>query len=262
MKCPVSSVLGSALLLVLASASAHAGRCLPGGGACAVDATPVVAPAIGGEGAEHEPHGAVAPPTATPQGQSYGHWAADWWQWVLGIPAAKNPLLDQDGTHCGERQVGRVWFLAGSTGSGSVTRQCTVLAGKALFFPLINNFAGAFLNDPPATRTEAAVRRAARCTEPVTRLDAWIDGHRVERPWRYFTGGLAGPSPTFTVQLPPGNLIGDEAAIPELVLTPAAEQGYYLFVHPLRPGRHVIRWIASGCTPGNVQDITYRLTVI
>ncbi|MGH8653080.1 MAG: hypothetical protein ACREYE_13335 [Gammaproteobacteria bacterium] len=50
--------------------------------------------------------------------------------------------------------------------------------------------------------------------------------------------------------------------MPELVLSPSAEQGYYLFVRPLRPGTHTIRWIASGCTPGNSQDITYHLMVL
>ena len=38
--------------------------------------------------------------------------------------------------------------------------------GKSLFFPLINNFYGAFLNDPPETRTEEFVRAAGSCTEP------------------------------------------------------------------------------------------------
>ena len=49
--------------------------------------------------------------------------------------------------------------------------------------------------------------------------------------------------------------------VPELVLGPSAEQGYYLFLSPLSPGPHAIYWEASGCVPGNVQDITYHLTV-
>lgn len=261
MKCNVLPSLGGTLLLVLASSSVHAGRCLPSGPTCAVEPEPVAAASADDADTGRAATIAIAPPGARPQGQSYGHWAADWWQWVLSIPAAKNPLLDADGSHCGERQVGRVWFLSGTAGPDSVTRHCTVLAGKALFFPLINNFYGAFLNDPPATSTEAAVRRAARCTEPA-RIAVWIDGQRIEQPWRYFTGGAAGPSVTFNVQLPPGNLLGDESTIPELVLSPAAEQGYYLFVWPLPRGEHVIHWKASGCTANNTQDVTYRLRVI
>jgi hypothetical protein len=173
-----------------------------------------------------------------------------------------NPLTDTTGEHCAQRQVDKVWFLAGSVLSGPVVRACEVPAEKSLFFPLINTFYGAFLNDPPETRTEAFVRAAGSCTEPAE-ISVEIDGTKVPMPTWFFTGATGSQSPFFNVQLPPGNLAGaDEITVPELVLSPSAEQGYYLFVRPLRPGPHTIRWIASGCTPGNSQDITYHLTVV
>lgn len=204
---------------------------------------------------------AIAPIDTEPEGQTYGRWAAEWWQWALGIPAAVNPLLDTTGEYCAQRQVDKVWFLAGSLGSDPVERTCAVPAGKALFFPIINNVYGAFLNDPPGTRIEEFVRTAASCTESA-QISVWIDGFKVPEPTRFFTGASGSQSPFFNVQLAPGNLFGfNEAVVPELVFSPSAEQGYYLFVRPLRPGTHTIRWIASGCTPGNSQDITYHLTV-
>jgi hypothetical protein len=204
----------------------------------------------------------VAPVDSAPAGQSYGRWATQWFQWVLGVPALVNPLTDVDGKHCAQRQVGDVWFLAGGGTPATYTRNCTIPAGKALFFPLINNGYFAFLNDPPETRTDQYMRDAASCTVPAE-IAVWIDHAKVERPTRYFTGPSGSQSPLFNVQMPPGNLLGvDETVVPELVLSPSAEQGYYLFVRPLRPGAHTIRWIASGCTPGNSQDITYRLTVL
>jgi hypothetical protein len=121
---------------------------------------------------------------------------------------------------------------------------------------------GAFLNDPPETRTEVFVREAGSCTEPAQIL-VWIDGFHIPSPLRFFTGASGSQSPLFNVQLPPGNLFGvDETVVPELVLSPSAEQGCYLFVRPLPPGSHTIRWLASGCTPGSSQDITYHLTVV
>jgi hypothetical protein len=204
---------------------------------------------------------AIVPIHKEPGGQTYGRWAAEWWQWVLGIPAIVNPLTDATGEHCGKRQVDKVWFLAGSV-IGAVERTCTVPAGKALFFPLITNFFGAFLNDPPETRTEEFVRAAASCTEPA-QISVSIDGSDVRNPTRFFTGPSGSQSPIFNVQLPPGNLFGvDETVVPELVLSPSAEQGYYLFVRPLSSGAHTIRWTASGCVPGLSQDVTYHLTVI
>lgn len=202
----------------------------------------------------------IAPIKSNPVGQSYGNWAATWWKWVLGIPAPVNPLTEKTGEFCAQGQVGQVWFLAGSL-VGPADRSCTVPTGKALFFPLINFIYGAFLNDPPDTRTDEFLRAAGRCTEPAY-ISASIDGSPVPNPADFFTGPSGSQSPLFTVQLPPDNLFGlDEATAPRLQLSPSAEQGYYLFVRPLSAGKHTIRWTASGCTSGNSQDITYHLTV-
>lgn len=203
----------------------------------------------------------VAPMGSLPEGQTYGRWAAQWQEWVVGIPAAENPLTDATGQNCGQRQVDRVWFLAGTSGSDPVVRACDVPADKALFFPLIENAYFAFLNDPADTRTEEFVRSQAECTQPV-QISASIDGRKVAHPQRFFTGPSGSESPVFNVQLPPANLFGlDEAHAPELLLSPSAEQGYYLFLNPLSPGKHTIHWVASGCVANLVQDITYYLTV-
>jgi hypothetical protein len=209
-----------------------------------------------------DPTPRIAPIHTRPAGQTYGRWAAEWWQWALGIPGAVNPLTDTTGAHCAQRQVDEVWFLAGTFFSTEpVVRTCEVPEGKSLFFPLINNFYGAFLNDPPETRTEALVRVAASCTAPAE-ISVRIDDFQVPKPTRFFTGASGSQSPFFNVQMPPGNVFGvDETTVPELVLSPSAEQGYYLFVRPLPPGPHTIRWIASGCVPGFSQDVTYHLTV-
>jgi len=205
------------------------------------------------------PH--IAQIHTSPAGQTYGRWAAQWWQWALGIPAATNPLVDATGEHCAQRQVDKVWFLAGSFSPEPVVRTCGIPAGKSLFFPLINSVYGAFLNDPPDTRTDDFVRDAASCTE-AAQISVSIDGFRVPQPTRFFTGASGSLSPLFNVQLPPGNLLGaDESIVPELVLSPSGEQGYYLFVRPLSPGDHVIHWVATGCLPDFTQDITYQLSV-
>jgi hypothetical protein len=213
-------------------------------------------------GADHRGRPRIAPIHTEPAGQTYGRWAAEWWQWALGIPAAVNPIADATGEHCAQRQVDKVWFLAGSFGTDPVVRDCEVPAGKSLFVALLNIFYAAFLNDPPETRTEAFVRAIASCQAPAE-ISVWIDGFKVPRPLQFFTGASGSQSPLFNVQMPPGNVFGfDEITVPELVLSPSAEQGYYLFVEPLSPGPHTIRWRASGCFSAEFsQDITYRLKV-
>jgi hypothetical protein len=209
-----------------------------------------------------DPTPRIAPIDKKPAGQTYGRWAVEWQQWAVSIPAAVSPLLDTTGEHCAQRQVDKVWFLAGTFGPGPVTRTCTIPPGKSLFFPLISTAYFAFLNDAPDTRTEEFVRAAGSCTEPAT-ISVSIDDFKVPKPTRFFTGASGSQSPFFNAQLPPGNVFNlNETQAFELGLSPSAEQGYYLFVRPLRAGTHTIRWIASGCTPGNSQDITYHLTVV
>lgn len=96
----------------------------------------------------HEDGPLIAPIDTKPAGQTYGRWAAAWWEWVLGVPGASNPAADPTGQYCAQRQVDRVWFLAGSFSSAPVVRSCSIPAGKSLFFPLINTGYFAFLNDP------------------------------------------------------------------------------------------------------------------
>lgn len=214
----------------------------------------------------------IAPINTSPAGQTYGHWAADWWQWALGIPAAANPIVDATGANCGQRQVSDVWFLAGVFGAGTVERHCHIPAGKSLFFPLANYFYGAFLNDSPETRTEEYARDNVRtngpnCPKP-DQISVVIDGVQVNHPERYFTGETGSPSPFFTVQLPPGNVFGLQSDNPddqgtyaaELVLTPTAEQGYYLFLKPFSPGDHTIHWTVEGEGCGD-QSVTYHLEI-
>ena len=75
-------------------------------------------------------------PTAS---EAFRQLTSEWWQWVLSIPVAENPLLDQTGADCVVGQRGPVWFLVGNFGGGTTTRNCSIPEGKLLFFPVINS---------------------------------------------------------------------------------------------------------------------------
>jgi hypothetical protein len=209
----------------------------------------------------------IAPINTVNHGQSYGQWAADWWQWAFAAPGPVSPLLDDTGEHCQQRQVGDVWFLGGRLFfPDPVVRTCEIPYGKSLFFPIINTSYGAFLNDPPETTTEEYVREASKCAVPVSSLSLVIDGFAVPRLDKFFTGEGGNLSPITSVQMPPNSVLEflfglDETVIPELVLHPFAEEGYYVFLQPLSPGEHIIQWSAEGCFPGFSQNVTYNLTV-
>lgn len=190
---------------------------------------------------------------------------AEWWTWAVQAPATDNPLLDPTGEKCEIGQQGSVWFLATTFGSGQPTvRQCDVPAGKALFFPMINAAYFSFLNDP--VRTPEFVRSSAEAVcdrSSIRDLSVTIDGRAVGRLERFAVS--AEQSPIFQAQLPTDNVFGgDETSIPELLLSPSAHQGFYMYVKALEPGPHTIHWTATwDCNFGvGSEDITYELTVL
>ena len=199
----------------------------------------------------------VLPPTAAPYGQTYGAWAAAWWQWAVTQPVATNPVLESTGTNCGQNQSGPVWFLAGTFGAGSATRDCTVRAGKALLFPVLNLAYFAFYNDPAEQRTEEYVRSQVTDLGNATSLFATIDGRNIENISRYLEKSVL-----FKVaNLPADNVFGLPA---NFLLDPCADEGYYLVVTPLVPGHHRLHFggsydDSSGATHNF--DTTYNLTI-
>jgi hypothetical protein len=201
--------------------------------------------------------------------KTYADLGSEWWQWAVQAPATDNPLLDEDGSNCRVGQQGPVWFLAGTQGSGKPTvRRCEVPGGKAIFFPVINNAYFAFLSDPPEQRTAEFVRTTAETgcdSSSIRGLSVTIDGTRVAKPARFVT--TAEQSPLFQAQLSTDNIFGlTEGQVPELLLSPAAHKGFYLYLKPLPPGNHIIKWTATwDCTFGTgtfSENITYELKVL
>jgi hypothetical protein len=209
--------------------------------------------------------------------KSYADLGAEWWQWAVQAPAVDSPLFDPTGAKCRVGQEAKVWFLATTLGYGDpevpTTRQCEIPGNTALFFPIINAAYFAFLNDPPETRTAAAIRAAADAscdTSTISNLSVTIDGRPVARPDQFVTS--VEQSPLFQAQLPTDNIygavaVGDpetELVIQDLVLSPAAHKGFYIFVEPLTPGNHTIEWTATWeCSWGPMsENMRYELNVL
>jgi hypothetical protein len=198
----------------------------------------------------------------------YANLGAQWWQWALQASAADTPL-DADGTDCRVGQQGRVWFLAGTFGPGDpanpTERSCDVPEGSAIFFPVLTNFYGAFLSDPSDQRTADFVRSATdSCDSNTVRdLSVTIDGVAVKNPEKYYSS--SGDSSIFQIQLPADNLPGfTPEDVPELMLSPSAHQGFYIYLNPLRPGPHTIEWTGTWDCDGSAttESVKYDLNVL
>jgi hypothetical protein len=202
-------------------------------------------------------------------GKTYGEWSAIWWQYVLSdsVLDPNNPLLDTTGQGCGVGQPNSspVFFLVGAAGSGTVTRnECTVPAGKVLFFPLVNgvdiHVPGDGLDTPELLRQDLL-----SLFGPITSLHASVDGAAVSNlnpqttPFRACAGGDPTCAPAFSVTLPGQNLFGVRAG----VYSPAVADGFYLMLAPLSAGAHTIQFGGKGFFAGSkfFQEITYNLTV-
>jgi hypothetical protein len=215
------------------------------------------------EPAVAQSRGSFLPPLpARPTGQTYSAVAAGWWTWALTQPTATNPVVDPTGALCANGQSGNTWFLAGSFGGGTVNRTCTVPAGTRLVFPVINAAYFAFPTDPPDERTEAFIRAQANAQiQGATALEADVDGVAVAS-----VGAYHELSDIFSVTLPADNVLGQA---PGQVLDPCADEGWYVALTPLPPGKHTVHWhgevpahTADGqFFPALVVDATYQLIV-
>ena len=216
--------------------------------------------------------GRIVPPDELVFNRTYGDWAAQWWEWALSLPATQHPLFDT--ADCDAGQSGPVWFLGGkfcATSSpncspGVGTRACTVPLGKYLFFPIVNSDDSyieeiSYGNQEP---TIAYMRAAVTAgIDGAMKLSASIDGIPVRDVPRYRE-----QSPVFSITLPTNDLftaIGEgPPGLPDGFKPgpyfPVVDDGYYLMLEPLHPGKHTIRF--HGEFPSFVLDMTYLVTVV
>jgi hypothetical protein len=167
------------------------------------------------------------PPPSSPHGHSYAEWSVKWWLWYLSLPVSENPAATP-GADCGNGQSGKVWYLFG----GPPTVNCTVSAGTALFFPIVNAECSS-LEAPPFYGATPAERSACAKAwiDHVTDLSATIDGAPVPNPadFRVQTGD-------FPFSVPDDNVLGVQGPASGF----ASGDGYYLMLKPLPPGVHTI----------------------
>lgn len=200
----------------------------------------------------------VIPPNAKAYGMTYGEWTAKWWQWAFSLPVSQNPFFDENGdcTNGANGQLGPVWFLTGVVNvSGTAERNCTVPAGKSLFFPIFNTECSTLEGNGS---TEAELRTcAAGLVAPITGLEAEIDGVSIQNLQENYRAA----SPLFTYgPLPDDNvlqLFGYTA--PAGATSMSVADGFYLMLTPLSVGQHAIHF--TGSVPGFTLNIIYNITV-
>lgn len=178
-------------------------------------------------------------------GRSQAEWSAQWWRWVLSVPAADNPLFDTTGASCATNQDDDVFFLVGALAQSSstatvayaqATRTCTVPFGKPIYFPVVN-YMFVLMFAPPEVTEADMIEAAEYYGEPASGLVVELDGVSVP--------GLSShvqDTGAFDLPFPDGSLF-DGGPTPLLAgTTRAADHGYYVMLAPLAPGTHTLRF--------------------
>jgi len=197
----------------------------------------------------------VAPPNSKPYGKTYNQWTAEWWKYVMGIPASTNPLADANGAHCGDGQSGPVFFLVGTTGGPAVRNDCVVPVGKSILFPIINVISAV----PEDGRTADEIRSLATWYEShVDDVRATVDGVDLQN----LLSDYRFPSPIFAFDgASPGIFNPSYEGHRDI----AFSDGWWVMLKPLTPGPHKIHFYGHQSVPewGLVFsiDVTYNLTV-
>jgi len=197
----------------------------------------------------------VAKPGSSPRGKTTSQWQTEWSKWAMETPQRLFVFSDGADNYCAVNQSGDVRFLAGALNvdgnRSQAARTCVIPEGTALFFPVINEFHGAF--DPK--ETEQKLRDSLGCAKHAAGV-LEIDGVRLEDIRAHYS-----ESHPFAVNLPKDNAFGvDESTVPGMRLEISVSAGHYFFVEPLPPGIHTLRWTAvNACT--NLQVIDHTIVV-
>ena len=181
-------------------------------------------------------------PSVAVGGRSQAEWSQLWWQWAASFDRSRSPVADKTGALCHLEQEGPVWFLAGTYGTQRTIRTCEVPRGKYLFFPLVNYvFYPAEDGEP---HCEHVRMQAAQMTDNASSLVLEIDGVRATN----LVVHRQAPAKCFDLNERAGGGI-----------YPAAANGYYVMLAPLKPGTHTLNF--GGVLPRMSQAVTYTIRV-
>jgi hypothetical protein len=172
--------------------------------------------------------------------------SAKWWQWAFSIPAGENPVGDDSGKNCEKGDLGKLFFLAGTTG-GSATRDCTVSHKQAILVPIIVNECSTLEGNGKTAKELEACNKAI--IDQVSHVEVSVDG--VDIPKARIL------SPPFKLKV----IEDDVFNLPKSGTTLSVAEGYWVLLKPLSIGSHTIHFKGSIDAFNFEVEVTYHLTV-
>ena len=224
----------------------------------------------------------VVDPHSVVDDKTISRWTQDWLRWSYFAPnnADQNPLLDTTGQAANFNNNGKIFFIAGTFGTGEATREISdVPADKPILLPMINawdtegpgietlaNFHGGFKTESERFSAEATlVTELAKASiydayatltrigdsKPLVDLH-WPDSARFSESTGIFSWG-APPSGSFFAD----GLLGGSALDPTIADLPFTKQiGYWLMLDELKPGDYTLEFGGHGHAVQDPTDAT------
>jgi hypothetical protein len=179
-----------------------------------------------------------------PFGRTWEEWAASWWVWCFSQSNEESPVSDTTGKFCCKNQTDpNVWFLAGTFGD-KVGRTCTLPAGKAILFPIVNDLIS--YAEYIQLKTENDLRAYAKDDlDQTTIYKVWVDDMELQN-----LRNCRIQSKIFNIVIPDGCMWKP---------TKAVTDGYWVLLKPLSSGRnHTIHFIGEKLRYDEVHDSKFR----
>jgi uncharacterized protein YecT (DUF1311 family) len=176
-------------------------------------------------------------------GEPLSRWIQRYWQWSRSFPKGETPTDDSTGERCTAKQSGPVFFLTGSSKSGTVSRTCVVPKDSYILIPLINVLTQ--VTPGKLADCEALMRPVKQVNASVTNLYFTLNGIMLQTPVNY--RGASGCFELHDVSQDIGGL--------------ASGAGYWVVLKPLDVGNHELRLGGTFRADGFTQDIHCRIQV-
>src|SRR5215213_7983642 len=186
------------------------------------------------------------------------HWVRKWWQWILQIPASKNPAYGYKGSYLEVPSPQNqpydkedVWFLAGAFNDGSLPHTCNIAHRTVTDIPPNKK-------QQELEELEKKVKEEMDVINPES-LYVTVDGQEIPNLAQY----RADTDTVFPITVNgKDNVVKMKHVLGRPIKLWAKGDGYWLFVKPLPPGEHDIHSFGS-CLQGKIQiEIHYKLNII
>jgi hypothetical protein len=209
--------------------------------------------------AGRDPNQGISKPFGSYQGQSYGEWAAEWWQTMYSQPVVngQHPLLT-GGAIITEDALFLAAALSPTPNPPTTTIEVTIPRSTPILIPVVNAECSTIEPEPFHGDTEPELRACANGhIDETSGLSATIDAVPVTELATYRV-----QSPMFEFTLPPNNVLEFQGIpAPAGTTAQAVDAGVYLLLKPLTKGTHTVTVRGTFDEFGAAINTTFRITV-